>query len=354
MCRVAVDVPEDFRRAGEVLAGLGFSDVWAGVRQSERNSHADNWVRMQAGGTFFIDLHHRIELTQATPARVWHVLLDGAETVTIGGRPVACPGAAVRCALLALHAAQHGFGQEKPLEDLRRGRALEPAEVWKRAAGLAHRLAATAPYDLGLALLTETPDTIRHSEAWQAAGTELRLYASNVTSSGFVLHTMLARPVHQRVAYAASRLFASPARLRLKQGRQAPPASLYRLCRGTRFVVVSPQAGIETQGDIDVNSAVLVDRHAAAVLLSEAVRTGPLTVVPRTATRSRIMTTLLTIHVLLTLSLAVLLLAVIAGQGAARRLRRTARRTEQPERRVLDEPVAYDRRRPQIALPQRT
>lgn len=219
--------PHQFARAAEVLDALGFANEWAGVRESERNRHADMYVRHQRQGAFTVDLHHRIELTKVPPAQAWAVLEAHASTTPFAGNAVACLDRAARCVLLALHVAHHGYAEAKPLEDLRRGRSLETRSTWAEARAVADQLGATVAFDLGLALLEETPESLVNSAAWSAADTDLRMSVLNLPPPAQLLLMMNELPLYRRPGFALGRLFASPARLRTKQGRQAPIPSLY-------------------------------------------------------------------------------------------------------------------------------
>jgi hypothetical protein len=259
--------PADFTRAGRVLVGLGFTNTWAAVRRSERDSHSDGFVRTELHGRFTVDLHHRLEWTKLEPAAVWATLLSRAETIQLAGTAITCLDEAGRCMLLSLHAAQHGYASQKPLEDLRRGRLHASAAAWSEAEALARRLGASTAYAMGLALTQETPESLVRTSLWREAETNLRAFALGLLPSSRDLLRMRDLPRHRRPGYALARLFASPAILRIRQRRDAGLATLY--ARHFRDLLQQFPKGIRQARDVHRVS------HASAAASDRDCHTDP-------------------------------------------------------------------------------
>ena len=139
-------------RAETALRGLGYRPD-PGLGRPDPGVAANHvWLR---GAGERVELHVSLIGIRAATADVWPLLAPGAETLDVGGERAAVLGPPARALHLALHAAQHGIRSEQPLEDLRRGLARLPEEVWAGAAALAARLDAEQGTAAGLRLLPE-------------------------------------------------------------------------------------------------------------------------------------------------------------------------------------------------------
>ncbi|HYN96794.1 MAG TPA: nucleotidyltransferase family protein [Pilimelia sp.] len=207
---------EQWYSAADVLAKLGFVDVRAGRRESERG-HATNLYRRSPAGLDVVDLHHRLRMTRDS-AVTWDVLSRDAEETIVGGARVRMPGAAARCVVLALHAAQNGQWGEQSLADLRRALDQVEPQVWLDAWELAGELDARPAFRLGC-LLARRPATPGAGEAtgggyeagvWRDTPLHLRLCAIGVASSAHELAGILAhRGAADRLRFILGRLFPS-------------------------------------------------------------------------------------------------------------------------------------------------
>lgn len=139
--------PDKLGVAQQVLRDLGFRDYSAPLRHPRLDSHA--WRR----DPDWVDLHSTLIGMRADPRQVWEILSQRTETQRIGGAEVRVLDPVARTLHVALHAAQHGRDEQKPLDDLARAVALLPAELWANAAQLAARLGATQAFATGLRLL---------------------------------------------------------------------------------------------------------------------------------------------------------------------------------------------------------
>lgn len=143
--------PEDLGPAEELLEQLGFRNY--GYEGIHRLDHADTWVP-EAGQTS-IDLHRTLLGAAAPPERVWETLSADTKTVKVSGRHVEALSPAGGALHIALHAAQHGTGTVKTLNDLSRAIERLPDKTWQAAAALARQLDAVEAFGTGLRLLPE-------------------------------------------------------------------------------------------------------------------------------------------------------------------------------------------------------
>ena len=152
--------PTAHARAHGVLRQLGFLPD-SGLAQHElprdsdaaRALHAADWKR--ASDCVRVDLHYTVSETGADPQDVWDVLAERTVLLQVGGSTARVLDEAASALLCALHAAQHGPGRPRPLEDLQRAVAQLDAPCWQEAAMLAARLDARSGMGTGLHLIPE-------------------------------------------------------------------------------------------------------------------------------------------------------------------------------------------------------
>jgi hypothetical protein len=139
--------------AEAVLRGLGFApDTGTGEPDPEGVALNHIWSR----GEEMAELHLSLIGIRAPRAAVWEQLSADPEAIAVGGREVPVLRRPARALHLALHAAQHGRAEAKPLDDLRRGLDREPDSTWREAAALAERLDAAGAFATGLRLIDAT------------------------------------------------------------------------------------------------------------------------------------------------------------------------------------------------------
>jgi len=144
--------PADLSRAEGVLVGLGYARALGDgdIPPFDRQLHAHTWCPPR--GTS-IDLHRTLAGALRPPPTVWAELSEGTTTVEVDGARVEALGVEARAVVVALHAAHHGPGERKPLEDLSRALGALDREGWRAAARLAGRLGADEAFVAGLRML---------------------------------------------------------------------------------------------------------------------------------------------------------------------------------------------------------
>jgi hypothetical protein len=154
--RVYVDtdllVPSDrFHLAEDALLEIGFSERLGSADLPPRSRHSHEWGPPEGPG---VDLHWTLPGVDASSEELWHELSAGSKAALLDGVEIdglAPPALAFHA---ALHAAQHGPGQGKSIEDLRRALAQCDETTWAQAAAMAERLKASSAFGTGLRLLS--------------------------------------------------------------------------------------------------------------------------------------------------------------------------------------------------------
>jgi hypothetical protein len=183
---------------GLVDIGLDYHSVWA------------------TAGRPPVELHW--SLVGADESRVWEVLSEQTESVAIMGEHVEIPNEPARCAVIALHAAQHGIGHPPVFRDLEKALVVAESGSWHRASELATAMGAWPPFAAALSLTPRGADFLRDLGAPAPAldGRQaLNLLTPPPTSLGFYF---LARQhgVRAKAAFVLRKLFPSPTFMRLR------------------------------------------------------------------------------------------------------------------------------------------
>lgn len=195
--------PEQFAAAESVLTQLEYT-------LCAKNDHADDYLRAQPY-LVHCDLHRTICWLGVSHSIAWQLLSRDTERITVGGINVEILAAPARALLLALHAAQHGVGISKPLEDLRRALASVDESTWDHAATLARQLGATAAFARGLALIEPGQRLIERLGVSPAGPVELHLRATTAPSTAWALHHILsARSTRERTRLLARTILPRP------------------------------------------------------------------------------------------------------------------------------------------------
>ena len=207
--------PEQFGAAGAALAELGFRDTGRRLLAHERSPNEAMWVRDREH-LVIVDLHHWLYLLRAPAERVWAALTTGSGTRRVAGVSVDTPSPAAHLVILVQHAAQHGAGTPKPLEDLRRAIARVEVATWQRAAALATELGASGTMREGLALVSGGNELADRLALATDAARIVRLRAAGApdTSAGFE-RLLATRGVRGRVRLIGGELAPSPSFMRL-------------------------------------------------------------------------------------------------------------------------------------------
>lgn len=148
--------PEDLAVAQQVLAGLGYAKA-PSLEDVGGVIHATVWMRTDpgTGSLLSLDLHARLPGARAEPEVVWEALGTHRIWIDVSGHRAAAldrPGQAMH---LALHAAQHGAGYAKHLEELSLALERWPDPIWATAASLAETVGGLQLFAAGLRLVQE-------------------------------------------------------------------------------------------------------------------------------------------------------------------------------------------------------
>ncbi len=149
--------PPQVAAAEQVLTGLGYlnSETDRGIDDVGGVVHGQPWARLGRGplhGTT-VDLHWRLPGSRASPDISWAALAQRRTRIELNGRHVSALDRCGQALHLAIHAAQHGPGFDKILDELALALERWPDEVWACAAGLAGQIDATQGFAAGLRLL---------------------------------------------------------------------------------------------------------------------------------------------------------------------------------------------------------
>jgi hypothetical protein len=218
--------PRSFACAEAVLERLGFRGQHVGLakaEQPENAEHAHTWVR---GGDDFVDLHRKPMLVPGSPERAWPVLSRDPRTLRIAGTCLETPSPAAQLMVVALHAAQHGGRQRRPVDDLRRAMLRIEYSTWQNAAALAVELDAGPAMRAGLELVEGGRDLADRLRLADDASTDVRLLAAGAPATALGIQRLFtARGPCARLRFVARKLVPTPACMRLWQ----PVASRGRL-----------------------------------------------------------------------------------------------------------------------------
>jgi hypothetical protein len=113
--------------------------------------HAVGWLHLVDGAV--VDLHQGLPGVGVDGDRLWPTLTARSETILIAGFAARTLNISGRALILALHAAHHGAGFRRVLDDLEQALGRADLETWRQAADLAASLDATAAFASGLRLV---------------------------------------------------------------------------------------------------------------------------------------------------------------------------------------------------------
>lgn len=142
--------PADWEAAGTLLRRLGFEGDLGPLAHPRMESIASTgWVR----GADNVDMHCTLWGIEAEPQRAWEILSAHTVPMKVGGSVVQVLEPAARAMHVALHAAQHGQAEGKPIRDLELALEQLPDDLWVAAAAVAAEVDATAGFATGLRML---------------------------------------------------------------------------------------------------------------------------------------------------------------------------------------------------------
>ena len=177
------------------------------ARAGELLPHEHAWRR----GSFDVDLHRSMWGVCAPAETAWAVLSERIAWLDIAGARVDVAGEDVQAFLVALHAAQHGRGERKPHEDLRRALEIADESLWREAAEVARRLGSSAVFAVGLGLLPAGEELAGRLGLRRNASVEVHLISEGAppVSRGF-LRLAAAPSLSARLAILITKLVPSP------------------------------------------------------------------------------------------------------------------------------------------------
>jgi hypothetical protein len=147
--------PPHLAEAREALTGLGYR--WGyevrGIDDVARVVHAELWAQRGEYGPLWVDLHKRLAGCRAPDEVVWAALWGRRRSIEFAGRETTVPAEEGLAFHLALHAAQEGPDEPKPIGDLARGIERWAPDVWRDAAELAEEVQGVEAFSAGLHLL---------------------------------------------------------------------------------------------------------------------------------------------------------------------------------------------------------
>jgi Uncharacterised nucleotidyltransferase len=151
--------PHALDAAEATLRGLGYGNASSaqGIDDIGGVVHADTWIRGAPGSWDqpMIDLHRWLPGARATPGKAWEALAARRTWIEIEGCQAAVLNRAGQAMHLATHAAQHGPGFPKHVDELALALERWPADAWDSAAWLAQEIDATEAFAAGLRLVPE-------------------------------------------------------------------------------------------------------------------------------------------------------------------------------------------------------
>lgn len=168
------------------LRSLGFEDLFQppNLDKHSRPFRRDDGVH--------VDLHRSLVTAACSPEECWAVLSEHAESQPCGGTEIAMLDAPALAAVVAMHAAQHGQEEPKPLADLTRAVDQIGDDVWRGAVDVAARLGAADTMAAGLRLVPGGADLAARLGLPGELGAAVRLRAASAPTASVELARILA------------------------------------------------------------------------------------------------------------------------------------------------------------------
>ncbi len=141
-----------------------------------------------------LDLHRTLTGIEVSPETAWLLLSEETEMLSLRGVEVEVLSQSGRALHLVLHAADHGFTSNRPLNELALALETLPEALWSRAASLAAKLEATAAFAAGLRLVPKGADLAARLRLPANDSLETALRASPATRHALGLQWLLQTP----------------------------------------------------------------------------------------------------------------------------------------------------------------
>lgn len=197
--------PDGLPEAQNLLRDLGFHDHLDPLGHPRLESHS--WMRNGQS----VDLHTTLIGIGTDPATVWRIFSRMTERQPVGTTTVKVLDETARALHVALHAAQHGREERKPLEDLARALEKLPTERWAAVAALAEQLRATEAFATGLRLVPEGAALAAELDLGAARSTDASLRIAPVPLAQGFEHLATTQGVRARLRLILRELFPTPA-----------------------------------------------------------------------------------------------------------------------------------------------
>jgi hypothetical protein len=181
----------DLEVIGAALKAVGWRYLGIDAVGDDR-PHCHVWECRDNG--MLLELHRSIAGVGVPGDRAWEILSDKTETVRIDGVTAEVLALPARAMHVALHAAQHGPGLGRTLDDLDLALERLPEQVWQDAAGVARRLQALPAFAAGLALADTGQDLIERLGVSVDIPTEVLVRAHGAPPTAEGLAWLLGRP----------------------------------------------------------------------------------------------------------------------------------------------------------------
>jgi hypothetical protein len=176
-----------------------------GRTHDDRPAWSRTWLRTVDG--VYVDLHRTVVGVDADPSTVWAVLSGRAESFELSRRVVRGLDADATAAIVALHAAQHGAGRTRTLNDLKHALDRLPAASWADAAGIAEELAALPAFAAGLRLLPQGAALAERLGLPEEASTAIILRAATAPPTALGFDWLASRPgLAAKAAFLAGKI----------------------------------------------------------------------------------------------------------------------------------------------------
>lgn len=202
--------PADLKRAEVVLERLGFVKRFDDSRMPEWwREHASEWLRPSDGVP--LDVHRSLHGVGVGDDEAWSILSASPANVPVAGLDAPVLAASARALHVALHAAQHGEAQGRPLADLERAISRLDEGLWSAAARLAERLEATEALSAGLGLTAPGKELARRLGLPAPSSTAVMLHAAGPPAVALGIEQLVrARGVRARVSIIRHKVFPPP------------------------------------------------------------------------------------------------------------------------------------------------
>jgi hypothetical protein len=207
--------PDSFQAAEQELTDIGYRPEHDRLHPHERTEHHDVWSRVDRIPAR-VELHRTIYQVPAPLPVVWERLSQNGRVIELGGAGIRVPSEAASALIAALHAAQHGRGWPKPMEDLRRALARADDQTWGRAAELARQLGAADVFAVGLRLAPAGGDLSHRLGLGDGSSRLTLLHAATAPDTSFGIERLVStRGLTGRLRLVVQELWPSPAFMRV-------------------------------------------------------------------------------------------------------------------------------------------